>query len=139
MKDPIVGIDTLHLAEAHGGSAPRIRARSLYVAERLGLRALPRHESVALGPLTVRAGEGGYAVLFRCGAVVLFGLSGGEEKSFLGALTPSIRGRLEVPSCEDLEILLDPDREEGFDEDGMLSLGELNVERLQVRLVGRSA
>jgi uncharacterized Rmd1/YagE family protein len=114
------------------GSSPRIRARSLYIAQRLRLKGLPRHETAARAPLTVRAGEGGYAVLFRYGAVVLFGLSIEEEQAFLQGLTSAMYGPFAQPSSEDLVILLDPARKERLDEDGVLSLHDLSVDRLQV-------
>jgi uncharacterized Rmd1/YagE family protein len=118
--------------ESRSVSSSPIRARSLYVAERLDLRVLPNHETAALGPMIVKVGEGTYAGLFRYGAVVLFGFSAEEEEGFLGTLTPSMHGRFDEPSFEDLEILLDPTREERLDEGGVLTLQDLSVERLQV-------
>lgn len=60
-----------------------IKARALFVGERIDLRALEATRRLAISPLTVQAGENGYAVLRRYGVVVLLNLEPLEEVSFL--------------------------------------------------------
>ena len=67
-----------------------IKVRALLLGQRIDLRAFDYAHRLAPSPLLVTAGAGGAAVLFRYGAVVLFGLSSVEEVAFLENLRPLI-------------------------------------------------
>jgi len=54
-------------------TADIIPVRALLVGERLDMRALERNASLGTASLTLDIRDGGIAVLFRYGAVVLFG------------------------------------------------------------------
>jgi uncharacterized Rmd1/YagE family protein len=120
------------MAERLSGGRARFHARAWYLGERIDVRALERGETLALLPTTVHAGERGFAVLFRYGAVVLIDLSPVEEAAFLEALAPFVTGRLEEPESEEADIAIEPQGDERVDRFGTLLLHEVSVERLQV-------
>lgn len=110
-----------------------IKVRALFLGQRIDLRALENVDRVATNPLTVAAGETGYAVLFRYGVVVLFDLQPIEEATFLNNLKPLISSPFEKPEVEDTEIQL-----EGKGENtarvvnGNIVLPQLTISSLQI-------
>lgn len=112
----------------------RIRARSLLLGERLDLRALEGAEHLAEAPLALRAGNGA-AVLFRYGAVVLFGLDALEEVGFLQHLKPLVRDAFEGGEIEteEAELVLDEgEKLTTTTPNGTIRLHDWSVERLQI-------
>jgi uncharacterized Rmd1/YagE family protein len=110
----------------------RLHARACLVGERIDMRALEQAEVLAHGPLTVRAGDRGCAMLFRFGSVVFFELTPIEEVTFLEGLKPFVKGPFEEPDREDLAIVVESDQNERIDAAGTLHLREASIERLQV-------
>ncbi len=110
----------------------RLRARALFVGERIDVRAFERGAVIAELPLLVHAGSQGYAALFRYGVAVLFELQPLEELSFLGQLAPLIAGAIAQPEFEDVELIVSPDGDERVDPSGAISLTNASVERLQL-------
>lgn len=108
-----------------------LKCRALFVGERFELRAFEKTHRLASSPLTVSAGERGCAVLFRYGAVVLFGLSSVEEVSFLHDLAPHIREPFTEPEAEAVRLVQDPARNEGVEEPDLI-LHAFTIERLQL-------
>jgi len=108
-----------------------IEVHALFVGRRLDLRGLESGRLLAALPLMISAGEQGYAVLFRYGAVVLFNVSPLEEVSFLGHLAHLIREPFETPDSEVIEIHVDPTRDERLDTN-IISIKDTRAERLQV-------
>jgi uncharacterized Rmd1/YagE family protein len=108
-----------------------ISARALLAGRQLKLRTLEAFTRLAAAPLVVEAGPDGCAVLFRYGAVVLFGLDAAGEAAFLAALRPAVSEPAAAPETEAIEIALAPGAEERV-ADGRLSLQAFDVERLQV-------
>jgi uncharacterized Rmd1/YagE family protein len=109
----------------------RLTARALLVGHHLNLRAAEGLTRLAAAPLVVAAEDGGCAVLFRYGVVVLLGLDAGEAAAFLEALRPLVGEPYPSPESEELEIALAPGAEERV-ADGKLALQAFDVERLQV-------
>ncbi len=109
----------------------RITARALLAGHRLNLRTVESFTRLAAAPLVVAAGAGGCAVLFRYGAVVLFGLDPVEAAAFLETLRPLLSDPYPAPESEELQVTLEPTAEERV-ADGRLTLQSLDVERLQV-------
>ena len=66
----------------------RIAARAWYVGDRIDVRRIEQGDSLALSPLTIRAGRSGCAMIFRNGVLVLFGLwtARGHLKAVFGSL-----------------------------------------------------
>lgn len=110
----------------------RIRARALFVGERIDVRAFERADLIAESPLLVHAGNRGCAALFRYGAVVMFELQPLEEVSFLAQLAPLISGAIAQPEREDAELQIAADGDERMDLSGAIMLTDASVERLQL-------
>ena len=70
-----------------------VAVRALLLGERLDTRALERNASLGVAPLTVNIPDGGVAVLFRYGAVVLFGAATAELDNFVVRLRPLVTAR----------------------------------------------
>jgi len=108
-----------------------LTARALLAAHHLNLRTPESFTRLASAPLVVEAGAGGCAILFRYGAVVLFGLDPVESGAFLQSLLPLVSEAYPAPESEDLEITLAPGAEERI-VGGRLALQAFDSERLQV-------
>ena len=108
-----------------------IRGRALFLGERLDLREMEKSHRLASNPLLITAGLQGCAVLFRYGALVLFGLSAVEEAALIETLRPSVSGRYEKIESEDVLLILE---EEGNQraEEGRILLHDFSLERLQL-------
>ena len=119
----------------------RISARAFYVGDRIDVRRIEQGESLALSPLTIRAGQSGCAMIFRNGSLVLFGLEPAEEASFLHHFEPFVTGGFQEPEHEAVELSLDPEARERVDADGVLVLHDLSLTRLQVvaQILAKSA
>jgi uncharacterized Rmd1/YagE family protein len=113
------------------GGKKSVRAHAVLLGERLDVRALEVTDPIASAPLTVTAAENGVAVLFRWGAVVVFNLAGVEEAGFLSSLQALV-GEPITPETERAEVrLADADKDERA-AGGVISLREINIERLQI-------
>lgn len=109
----------------------RIRARSVLLADRIELGLIESDTRIATTPVTVRAGESGCAVVFRYGAVVLFGMQPIEEAAFLADLRKLVKDAHERLYQEQAEIRFDPTSEERVTQ-GVIVLREPSVERVQL-------
>lgn len=108
-----------------------IKARALFLGERLNLRAFEATHRLGSNPLAVSAGQYGCAVLFRYGVIVLFDLTAVEEAEFRRSIESYVFEPNEKPEFEELDIRTAPNASEGF-ENGVLQLRESNIERMQV-------
>jgi uncharacterized Rmd1/YagE family protein len=106
--------------------------RAWYVGVRIDLRALERGQAIESTVQTIRAGERGYAILFRYGAVVLIDLQPLEEAAFLETLKPFVESPFEEPESDSGSIVIGPERIERMDADGMIVVHQANIERLQI-------
>ncbi len=111
--------------------APSVRARALYLGERIDVRALENTQKLALTPLSIQVGERGLAVIFRYGAVVLLHVPPLEEVSLLEQLKKFIGDPLQKPESEEVEIRIAPDKPDGL-EAGIIYLADFALERLQL-------
>lgn len=108
-----------------------VRGRAIFLGERLDLKALEETNVLATLPLVVAAGEQGCVVLFRYGAVVLFGLSSVEEASFLTYLKPLVLEPFTSPETE--EVVLKQDEATGNRvENGTIWLQSFNTDCVQI-------
>lgn len=110
---------------------PTVRVRTLFLGGRLDLKGLESGRVLPALPLMIAAGEHGYAVLFRYGAVVLFNVSPVEEMSFLNHLRPLLRDPFDAPDSDMTEITIDPSKDERV-ENNVISVKDTRPERLQV-------
>jgi uncharacterized Rmd1/YagE family protein len=108
-----------------------VKGRALFLGERFDLNALQRVECLAKLPLVVTSGENGYAVLFRYGVVVLFGLEPVEEASFLTYLKPLVSQPFTSLETEEVNLEIDP-AAAGRVDNGTIWLREFSIEGLQI-------
>jgi required for meiotic nuclear division protein 1 len=112
--------------------AATVPARALLLGERIDTRALERNTSLGTVPLTVDLPGGGLAVLFRYGAVVLFGQPGTAMDDFITSLAPSVVGAFQIPEREEARLLIRADSDQHVDPAGNLILRDRSTERLQL-------
>jgi required for meiotic nuclear division protein 1 len=110
----------------------RVRARAFFLGKRIDVRELELAEAVALSPLTVQAGERGYAFIFRFGVVVLVDVAPEEETKFFQTMLHFVSAPFKKSETEEAEIAIDPEHTERVDANGVLRLNIATVERLQV-------
>jgi len=117
---------------ARPGSLVDLRFSARYLGERIDVRSLADREVLARQPLVLRVREGGWAVLFRFGAVVCIGLTRAEEDAVLTTVTQGVVAPFSDVQVEDLVLRVARDHEEGLDEAGVLWLRGTDPARLQV-------
>ncbi|HEY0850342.1 MAG TPA: RMD1 family protein [Bradyrhizobium sp.] len=111
-------------------SATRITARAFFVAERINTAGLERGDVLSTAPLAFRVGEGGVAVLFRYGVVVLIGLNALEEDEFLRGLEHRMTGAFARREEEFTSIELASEKDDQVPPGGPICLQSLSPERL---------
>jgi uncharacterized Rmd1/YagE family protein len=107
-----------------------LKARALLLGDRLDLKLFKIADCLATTPLTLEVdADGGIAVLFRYGVVVLFGVKSLDEVRFLETLRPLLTNPYATPEIEELEIHCG--RNIGV-QSGAVSLDEVSLEKMQV-------
>jgi uncharacterized Rmd1/YagE family protein len=114
------------------GTVDVVPVRALLLGERLDTRAFERDEQLGIAPLTVDIPGGGVAVLFRYGAVVLFGAATAALDNFVASLRPLVTAALPVAERDDARLLIRPEADQVVDLAGNIFLPEKTTERLQV-------
>lgn len=116
--------------------ATTVRARALYLGERIDVRSLETTSRITpVLPLVINAGERGCAVIFRYGVVALFNVAPLEEVALLDTLRRLVGDAFAKPEIEEIEIRVVPDRQDGRAdavEGNVLTVAELSVERVQL-------
>ena len=120
------------VSELPAGPVEVVPVRALLLGERLDTRALERNEPLGVTPLTVEIPGDCVAVLFRYGAVVLFGAPTAAMDNFVASLTPLVSAALPVPERDDARLLVRPEADQPVDLAGNIYLREKTPERLQV-------
>ena len=91
--------------ELHLKNRQDLKARALLLGDRLDLKLFKIADCLATTPLTLEVdAEGGIAVLFRYGVVVLFGVKSLDEARFVETLRPLLTNAYQTPEMEELEI-----------------------------------
>jgi uncharacterized Rmd1/YagE family protein len=109
---------------------PRVTARAFLVSDRLNTSGLERGDVLSTTPLAFRVNDGGIAILFRYGVVVLIGLNAVEEDEFLRGLQSRMTGALARRDEEIAVIELAPEKEDQIPPGGPICLQSLSPERL---------
>ena len=108
-----------------------LKARALLLGDRLDLKLFKIADCLATTPLTLEVdAEGGIAVLFRYGVVVLFGVPDGEEARFIERLRPQLTNPYATPEIEELDI--HAGKSSMGVQSGAVSLDEITLEKLQI-------
>ena len=97
-----------------------LKVHAVLLGDRLVADRSSNPDMVSSAPFCFRKGNG-YAVIFRYGALVLIGLTPGEEKSVLDQYA---QGSQPIEE-ERLELTLAPDQDEGLTADGRLQIRAL--------------
>lgn len=126
---PMTDPNTTPIAAA---SKRQLTARALLLGERIDVAGLERSDVISTTPLAFRVGRDGYAVLFRDGALVLFGLSVLEEDELIRCVKPRIAGPLPRPEDESVIIEITPERDDQIAPGGPISVRDLSPPRLLV-------
>lgn len=112
-------------------SRQHVQARALLLGDRLDLRTFKIADCLATTPLTLEVdADGGVAVLFRYGVVVLFGVKSPDEDRFIETLKPLITNAYASPEIEELEIHCG--QSSLGVQSGAVSLDEASLEKVQV-------
>jgi required for meiotic nuclear division protein 1 len=111
----------------------RLGVRALLLGERIDTRALESGATLAAPPLTIQLPQdGGIAVLFRYGVVVLFDADRPATDDFLARVAPFVSDPLPVPDQEDGQLIVRPDTDLQVDPSGNILVQDRCVERLQL-------
>jgi len=114
------------------GTVEAVPVRALLLGERLDTRTLERDKPLGIAPLTVAIPDGGIAVLFRYGAIVLFGAETVAIDNFVASLSASIAGTFPVPERDEARLLVRPESEQPVDASGNIVVRERTTEGLQL-------
>lgn len=109
----------------------QLKATAILLGERIDLRTLELVDRLAINPTTVNIQNGGIAVVFRYGAVVLFGVGSLEQAAFLAQIQPLVKNPFTEPESESIEIVVKPDVQEGI-KGSILLLNECTLQSLQL-------
>ncbi|MEI7456369.1 MAG: RMD1 family protein [Nitrosomonadales bacterium] len=108
-----------------------LKARALLLGDRLDLKSFKIADCLATTPLTLEIdSEGGIAVLFRYGVVVLFGVPIVDEARFIDTLKTLLTNPASSPETEEMEI--HSGRDSIGVQSGAVSLDTITLEKLQV-------
>ncbi len=108
-----------------------VKARALLLGDRLDLKAFKIADCLATTPLTLEVdADGGVAVLFRYGVVVLFGVKSLDEVGFIEKLKPLLTNAYVTPEIEELDIHCG--KPSLGVQSGAVSLDEISLEKVQV-------
>jgi uncharacterized Rmd1/YagE family protein len=107
-------------------------ATAWFVGQRIDTRGLSGADALSETPLTMLIDGGGYAMVFRFGAVVFVDATAEKQTAFIDGLSENVIGAFEKPETERLEIEADPERDGRLDANGRLWISELSLERLQI-------
>jgi uncharacterized Rmd1/YagE family protein len=108
-----------------------LTTRALLLGERINTEGLERADLVSTAPLAFRVGQSGFAVLYRFGVAVLFGLSPLEEDEIVTKIGLRVSGASRGDD-ETLIVEATPDGEEKALPDGRLAVKDLSEARLLV-------
>ena len=114
------------------GIAPPVTVRALLLGERLDTRGLEQQEPLARAPLVLPVDEGGIAVIFRYGAVVLFNVAASAETALATRLAPLVSNPFATVDTDEMRVLVKPESDEQVDPGGTVTLKDLAVEKIQL-------
>lgn len=109
-----------------------VKARALYLGERIDTKTLETTSLLAAMPLTFNVRDFGLAVVFKYGVIVLFEVDSIEEIDFLGKVKELISKPFDKPEIEEVEIRIDGNiKEEGIITNNIF-ISQNEVKRFQV-------
>jgi uncharacterized Rmd1/YagE family protein len=124
-------VDTMNSPATMALIPHALTARALLLGERIDPEGLERADLVSTAPLAFHVGQSGFAVLYRFGVAVLFGLSPLEEDEIVKKTGLRVSGASRGDD-ETLIVEATPDGEEKALPDGRLAVKDLSEARLWV-------
>lgn len=109
-----------------------VNIRVVLPGHRLDPRGFNSRETIALSPLTLRAGKHGIAFLFRYGVLVVAGTSAEEESDLITSLRSRIVEPMATPGVDHLSVVLKSDGDDLVEPSGVVILKDASTERLQI-------
>lgn len=110
----------------------RISVKAFLLGDRIDTTGLERHEVLSTTPLAFRIEGGSFAVLFRYGVAVLFGMTSQEEDEILRSLEGRVIGRFVAREEESAQVEIAPDKDEQITPAGTISLKALLPEHVLI-------
>jgi uncharacterized Rmd1/YagE family protein len=110
----------------------RVHLRAVLSGLRIDTRSVDHPDTMALSPLTLRAGAHGTAFVFRYGVAVFCGVAPGEERAVLDSLRPNTVEPLAVPETDEVQALVRPEEDDRVDPNGTIVLKDAAIERLHI-------
>ena len=114
-----------------GIEAP-VTVRALLLGERIDTRGLEDREALSRVPLVVRVYEGGLAVVFRYGVVVLLNVAAEAQEAFALRLLPRVQDPYAERESDEVRVVVRAEGEEQADLSGTILIKELTLERMQL-------
>jgi required for meiotic nuclear division protein 1 len=127
--EPVAATNTF--ASALGTQRP-VAVRAVLLGERLDVHRFDHQEPLARLPLTIAVYEGGIAVLFRYGVVVLLNVALAAERALIERLSSLVVDPFEPRESDEVRIEIRPDVDDQIDATGMIGLKQATLERLQL-------
>jgi len=106
--------------------------RALLLGERIDTHRFDSQEPLGRVPLTIGLREGGVAVIFRYGVVVLANISPEREKALVERLAPLVGEPFVPRESDELRVSIRSDAEDQVGIDGSTALREISLERVQL-------
>ncbi len=104
--------------------------RALQLGESLDIKGLERDDAFSTNPLAFRTANGGYAALFKTGAVVFFNMTPVEEEELVRGLSARVAGPLTNREVETVVVVVKPTEEELVSTAGILQVKAADTHRL---------
>lgn len=104
--------------------------RALQLGESLDIKGLERDDAFSTNPLAFRTANGGYAALFKTGAVVFFNMTPVEEEELVRGLSARVVGPLTNREVETVAVVVKPTEEELVSTAGTLQVKAADTHRL---------
>lgn len=112
---------------------PEIVANAWFLGQRLDVKAFEKEQRLTTeAPYVIRAGEEGFAVLFRYGAIVLFGMSAEEEAEFLAQIRERVSAPFNNVETENARIIIAAPEESETVTPEFVRLRAWDFERIQL-------
>jgi required for meiotic nuclear division protein 1 len=124
--------DTASARPVELGLQVPITATALLLGERIDTRGLEDREPLSRVPLVVRVYEGGLAVVFRYGVVVLFNVAPAAQQAFVTRLAPRVNDPFGERESDEVRVVVQPESDEQTDLSGTISIKEPTLERVQL-------
>jgi uncharacterized Rmd1/YagE family protein len=114
-----------------------MNVRALLLGDRIDTTGLERQDVLSTTPLAFRVEGGCFVVLFRYGAVVLFGMAPQQENEILQSLAGRVIGRFARHEEESAQVEIAPEKDEQITPAGTITLKALLPEHVLMRTRSR--